>query len=58
MLRRERVTDPRMEKWAKALVGYSVEVKPEQTVAITGGVAAAPLLWAVYAEVVKRGAFP
>ncbi|MDQ3044452.1 MAG: aminopeptidase [Chloroflexota bacterium] len=52
------MADPRMEKWAKALVGYSVEVKPEQTVVITGGVAAAPLLRAVYAEVVARGAFP
>ncbi|MDP9364393.1 MAG: aminopeptidase [Chloroflexota bacterium] len=47
-----------METWAKALVGYSVEVKPGQTVAIAGGVAAEPLLRAIYREVVARGAHP
>ena len=49
--------DPRMEKWAKALVNYSVTVEPGQTVAIVGGVAAEPLLRAVYREVVKAGGF-
>jgi aminopeptidase len=47
-----------MEAWARALVGFSVEVQPGQTVAINGGIAAEPLLRAVYREVVKRGGFP
>jgi aminopeptidase len=46
------------EIWAKALTGYSVDVKPGQTVAITGGVAAEPLLRAVYREVLARGGYP
>ncbi|MGH2558008.1 MAG: aminopeptidase [Thermomicrobiales bacterium] len=50
--------DPRYETWAKALAGYSVEVKPGQTVAITGGVVAEPLLRAVYREVLNRGGLP
>ncbi|MEA2597492.1 MAG: aminopeptidase [Thermomicrobiales bacterium] len=47
-----------MEKWASVLVGYSIDVKPGETVAITGGTAAEPLLRAIYREVVARGAFP
>jgi len=47
-----------LETWAKALVGYSVDVKPGQTVAVVGGVAAEPLLRAVYREVIRRGGFP
>ncbi|MGH2532540.1 MAG: aminopeptidase [Thermomicrobiales bacterium] len=50
--------DPRYETWAKALAGYSVEVKPGQTVAISGGVAGEPLLRAVYREVLDRGGLP
>ena len=50
--------DPRMEKWARTLVNYSVTVKPGQTVAIAGGVAAEPLLRAIYREVVRAGGFP
>jgi aminopeptidase len=52
------VADPRIEKWARALTGYSVEVKAGQTVAIVGHPAAEPLVRAVYREVVKAGAFP
>jgi aminopeptidase len=52
------VTDPRMTTWARTLVDYSVEVRPGQTVAITGGVVAEPLLRAVYREVVARRAHP
>jgi aminopeptidase len=52
------MADPRYEKWAAALVGFSVEVKPGNTVAISGGVAAEPLLRAIYKEVVKRGGYP
>ena len=50
--------DPRLESWAKLLTDYSVEVKSGQTVAIAGGVAAEPLLRAVYRRVVALGAFP
>jgi len=52
------MADPRIKTWAKALVGYSVEVQPGQTVAITGHVAAAPLLREVAREVVARGGYP
>ncbi len=52
------MADPRMTKWAKALTGYSVEVQPGQTVAITGGSAGAPLLREIYREVVARGGYP
>ncbi len=52
------MADPRIEKWARALTGYSVEVKPGQVVAIVGHPAAEPLLRAVYREVVQIGAHP
>ena len=52
------MADPRLEKWARALVNYSVEVKPGQKVGITGGVAAAPLLREIYREVLAAGGFP
>ena len=48
------MADPRIEKWAKALTNYSVEVQPGQTVAITGHVAAAPLIRAVHREVDRK----
>jgi aminopeptidase len=54
----ETVADPRIEKWAKALVGYSVEVSAGQTVAILGHPAAEPLIRATHREVVRKGAFP
>jgi aminopeptidase len=50
--------DSRFEKWARVMVEYSVEVRPGDVVAITGGVAAEPLLRALYREVLKRGGFP
>ena len=52
------MTDPRIETWARALVGYSAPVRSGQTVGITGGVAAEPLLRAVYREVLRLGAHP
>jgi aminopeptidase len=52
------VPDPRMETWAKAIVNFSVEVKPGQSVVITGGAAAEPLLRAIYREVVVAGGHP
>ncbi|MDQ3539721.1 MAG: aminopeptidase, partial [Chloroflexota bacterium] len=52
------MADPRMTKWAKALTAYSVEVEPGQTVAISGGIAGAPLLREIYREVVACGGYP
>jgi aminopeptidase len=47
-----------MQQWAKALAGFSAEVKAGQTVAIQGGTASEPLLRALYREVVDRGGYP
>lgn len=52
------MADPRIEKWAEVLTGYCVDVQPGETVGISGGVAAEPLLRAIYAKVVERGGFP
>ena len=52
------MTDPRIERWAQTLVNYSVNVQPGQTVAITGGIAAEPLMRSIYREVIKAGGFP
>ena len=52
------MTDPRLEQWAQTLVNFSVAVQPGQTVAINGGVAAEPLMRAIYREVIQAGAFP
>jgi aminopeptidase len=48
--------DPRVGNLAKILVGYSTQVKEGEVVAIDGETAAAPLLLAVYEEVLKAGA--
>jgi aminopeptidase len=50
--------DPRVETVAKILVDYSVEVKPNQLVRISGGPEGAPLILAVYQKVLERGAYP
>jgi aminopeptidase len=52
------VRDPRAERLAKILVGYSTEVKEGEVVSIDGESAAAPLLLAVYEEVLRAGANP
>jgi aminopeptidase len=52
------VRDPRAERLAKILVGYSTDVKEGETVSIDGEAAAAPLLGAVYEEVLRAGANP
>jgi aminopeptidase len=52
------VRDPRAERLAKILVGYSTEVKEGEVVSIDGESAAEPLLLAVYEEVLKAGAQP
>ena len=50
--------DPRVEKLADLLVGYSIAVKPGQEVAIQGTTLAEPLIRALYASVLKAGAHP
>jgi aminopeptidase len=52
------MSDSRTEGLAKILVGYSTEVKEGEVVSIDGESAAAPLLLAVYEEVLKAGANP
>ena len=47
--------DPRMAAWAEVLVGYCVAVQPGPTVSISGGVAAEPLLRAIYRAVIDHG---
>jgi aminopeptidase len=46
------------ERWAKVLVEYSTGVRPGDQVVIQGGVAAEPLLRAIYREVIRAGGFP
>ena len=52
------MADPRMEKWAKALAGYSVDVRQGQTVGIMGHAAAEPLIREVHREVLRLGGLP
>ena len=52
------MSDPRTEGLAKILVGYSTKVKAGEVVSIDGESAAAPLLLAVYEEVLKAGGNP
>jgi aminopeptidase len=52
------MADPRVETVAMILVDYSVEVKPNQLVRISGGPEGAPLILAVYQKVLERGAHP
>ena len=52
------MADPRLVKWADVLVDYSVEVASGQTVAIQGGIAAAPLLDEIYRATLARGGHP
>ena len=50
--------DVRIQRWAHTLVHYSLYVKPGNTVAIHATPAAAPLVEAVYEEVLKVGGHP
>jgi aminopeptidase len=52
------MADPRVETVAKILVDYSVKVRPNQLVRISGGPESAPLILAVYQKVLERGAHP
>lgn len=50
--------DPRIEKLAKQLIEYSVKLKKGQTVVITGGVEASPLIIELIGQIYDKGAFP
>ncbi|HEX6796802.1 MAG TPA: aminopeptidase [Ktedonobacterales bacterium] len=50
--------DPRIERWARTLVGYCLEVQPGETVQITAGPAAEPLVREVYRGVLRAGGHP
>ncbi len=52
------MADPRVETIARILVDYSVEVQPNQLVRINGAPEGAPLVLAVYQQVLERGAHP
>lgn len=50
--------DPRQERLARILVRYCIAAKPKQTVSVSGGSAAEPLMLAVIEELYRAGAFP
>lgn len=52
------MTDPRAEQLAAVLVQYSTSVQPGDLVVIQGSPEAAPLLLAIYEEVLKAGGHP
>jgi aminopeptidase len=52
------VPDSSFARWADVLVDYSTEVQPADRVVIGGGVAAEPLLRAIYRAALRRGAHP
>ncbi|NOK60447.1 MAG: aminopeptidase [Chloroflexi bacterium AL-W] len=52
------MADPRVTKLAEILVGYSVEVQPEDWVLINGHVLALPLVQEVARQVIQVGAHP
>jgi aminopeptidase len=52
------MVDPRIQKLAKLLVNYSVFVKPNENVIISGSSEAEELVAAVYKEVILAGAHP
>lgn len=52
------MNDPRIDKLAEVLVNYSVAVQPGERTLIQGPVAGAPLLKAVYGQVLRAGGHP
>jgi len=52
------MTDPRIEKLAQVLVQYSAPVRPGDLVAIRANAVAAPLIQALYREVLRAGGYP
>ena len=50
--------DPRTKQLAKLLVDYSVFVKPNEKVIISGGIEAQDFITVLYKEVILKGAHP
>src|SRR5947209_6825463 len=50
--------DIRIERWAHTLVHYSLSVKAKETIAIHATPLAAPLVEAIYREILRAGAHP
>ena len=50
--------DPRVEGLARVLAHYSLELQPGQVCVIQGGVAAEPLVQAIYEQALEAGAHP
>jgi len=50
--------DPRVQGLARVLTEYSLELEPGQVCVIQGGVAAEPLIQAIYEQVLEAGAHP
>ena len=52
------MTDPRVERLAELLAGYSLDLREGEVVRIDGAAIAAPLLLALYRAALRRGAHP
>ncbi|MFC2143417.1 aminopeptidase [Candidatus Aenigmatarchaeota archaeon] len=52
------MTDPRIDRFAKLLVGYSTEIREGDNVRLIASPDSLPLLHAIYREVLKAGANP
>jgi aminopeptidase len=50
--------DPRVENFAKLLAHYSIYAKKGETIGVEGPDTTAPLIAAVYEELLRAGAFP
>ena len=52
------MTDPRVTKWAETLVGYSLDLQPQEQVLIRVDEAALPLAKEVYRAALAAGGVP
>src|SRR5690242_10275766 len=52
------MSDPRIQRWAETLTRYCLYVKPGELVEINATPLAAPLVEAVYREVLRAGGLP
>ncbi len=50
--------DLRVERLARILVDYSIEVKEKETVLVSGSTLASPLIKEIYKKILQRGAYP
>lgn len=50
--------DDRVRKLAKLIVGYSIRIKRGDTVVVSSGTVAEPLVLCLYEEILRKGAFP